>query len=180
MSGQDVSPDRFRVQVQGNSMSPLIEARDTIIAESLRLGRPRRGALIVFRDGESLIVHRVIQKKARDGQGLYCQMGDNGSGFSWIAEKDILGRVLAVVKGGQVTPLEGHVASLAASGIRMIGWAFVQSEAFLNGLQKNWRGDSAGSVLKGIRRLTCAAHHLACRLFAASFLRTRPKSGVGP
>jgi hypothetical protein len=161
-------------------MFPLLEARDTIIAESLRLGRPRGGTLIVFRDGESLIVHRVIQKKERGGQRLYGQMGDNGSGFSWVAEKDVLGRVLAVVKSGRIIPLEGSAASLAGSGIRLVGWVFVLSEAFLNGLQRNLHGDSAGSVLKGIHRLTCAAHHLACCMVMAGFLRIRPKGGSGP
>lgn len=46
------------------------------------------------------------------GQGLYCQMGDTGPGFSWVAEKDVLSWVLAVVKGGRVIPLEGPAASL--------------------------------------------------------------------
>lgn len=173
MNGEPKSPTRFRVPVQGNSMSPLIEAHDKIIAESVRRHGLRRGALIVFRDGENLIVHRIVRKRDKDGQVLFCQLGDNSSAYSWVSEEDVLGQVRAVVKGGKLIPLDGPFALLAASGIRLMGSVFVRSDAFLNDVQKKLGGEPPGSVLQGCRRLTAAAHHWTCRTLSASFLRSR-------
>jgi hypothetical protein len=159
-------------------MSPLIEAHDTVIAESVRPQDLRRGALIVFRDGASLVVHRIIRKKAKDGCGLLCQMGDNGSAYSWVPETDVVGRVLAIEKGRHLIPLGGPMAVLAGSGIRLLGSLFIQSEDFVHGLQKNLGGETPGLVLRWIRRLTAAAHHLACRSVSAGFLWARRKSGL--
>ena len=175
MTGEARSPHRFRVPVQGNSMSPLVEAQDKVIAESVSPHALRRGALIVFRDGGNLIVHRIIRKKARDGQSLLCQMGDNGSTYSWIGEKDVVGRVLAVEKGRRLVPLAGPMVLLAGSGIRLAGWAFIQSDAFLNGVLRTWGGEPPGPILRACWRLTAAVHHWTCRAFAAGFLLTRRK-----
>jgi hypothetical protein len=157
-------------------MSPLIEADDTVLAENVRLHEPRRGAVIVFRDGDGLVVHRIIRKKTKGGHGLYYQMGDNGSACSWVGEKDVLGEVLSIAKSGGVVLLEGPVALSVALGIRLIGLAFMGSDQFLDGVQKNLRGRRTGIVLQGIRRMTAAAHHLACRSLSKGFLWARRKS----
>jgi hypothetical protein len=157
-------------------MSPLIEADDTILAESVRLREPRRGSIIVFRDGDNLVVHRIIKKKTKDGHGLYCQMGDNGSAYSWVGEKDVLGEVLFIEKRGRVIPLAGLIALSVGLGIRLIGLAFIESDIFLNCVQKNLSNGRPGVVLPGIRRLTAVAHHLACRLLSTTFLWSRRKS----
>jgi hypothetical protein len=157
-------------------MSPLIEAHDKIIAGSARHHAFPRGALIVFRDGENLIVHRIIGKKAQDGHGLLCQMGDNSSTYSWVREQDVLGRVLAIEKGLKFIPLDGPMALLAGSGIRLIGWAFIRSDQFLNGVQKTWGGETPGPVLRGFRRFAAAAHHWTCHTLSASFLWIRRNS----
>jgi len=157
-------------------MSPLIEAHDKVIAESVRRRGLRRGALVVFREAESLIVHRIVRKIDKDGQVLICQLGDNGSAHSWVREEDVLGRVLAVVKGRKLIPLDGPMALLAASGIRLMGSVFIRSDAFLNGVQKKLGGEPPGSILQGCRRLTAAAHHRACRALSAGFLWTRRNS----
>jgi hypothetical protein len=157
-------------------MSPLIEAHDTILAESVRLHEPRRGAIIVFRDGDNLIVHRIIRKRAEDGHGHFCQMGDNSSAYSWVGEKDVLGEVLSILKRGRVIPLEGPMALSVGMGIRLVGLAFIESDIFLNCVQKNLGDERPGLVLQGIRRLTAVAHHLACRSLATTFLLTRRKS----
>lgn len=156
-------------------MSPLIEAYDTIIAESVRFHEPRRGAIIVFRDGDNLIVHRIIRKRAKDGHGLFCQMGDNSSAYSWVGEKDVLGEVLSIVKRRRVIPVEGPIALWVGLGIRLMGLAFIESDTFLNSVQKNFYDERPGLVLRGIRRLTAAAHQLACRSLSTSFLWTRRK-----
>jgi hypothetical protein len=157
-------------------MSPLIEAYDTIIAQSLRVHELRRGAVIVFRDGHNLIVHRIIRKKAKDGHGLFCQMGDNSSAYSWVGEKDVLGEVLSIVKRRTVIPLEGPVALSVGLGIRLIGLAFIGSDTFLNCVQNNLYNERPGLVLQDIRKLTAAAHHMACRSLSKIFLWTRRKS----
>ena len=157
-------------------MSPLIEADDTVLAESVRFHEPRRGAIIVFRDGDSLVVHRIIRKKAKGGHGLYCQMGDNGSAYSWVGEGDVLGEVLSIAKRGGAVLLDGPLALSIALGIRLLGLAFMGSDLFLDGVQKNVRGKRPGFVLQGIRRLTAVAHHLACRSLSTGFLWTRRKS----
>lgn len=176
MTGEARSPNKFRVSVQGNSMSPLIEDRDTIIAESLRHREPRRGAIIVFRDGESLIVHRIIRKRADDGHSLLCQMGDNSSTYSWVGEKAVLGEVMAVEKRGKVIPLQGPMARSAGMGLRMVGLVFIESATFLDGVQRSLCNERPGRILRGIRRLTATAHHLACRSISMSFLWTRRKA----
>ena len=158
-------------------MSPLIEANDTIIAEIVRFHEPRRGAIIVFRDGENLIVHRIIRKGVNGGHGLFCQMGDNSSTYSWVGRKDVLGEVLSIEKRGKVIPLEGPIAFSVGLGIRLIGLAFIESDLFLNCVQNNVHDERTGLVLQGIRRLTAAAHHLACRSLSTSFLWTRRKAG---
>ncbi|MEA1867156.1 MAG: S24 family peptidase [Thermodesulfobacteriota bacterium] len=85
------------VRIEGTSMMPLIRPGDTV---SLRLINgdelKKTGDLIAFRQDGCLIVHRFIKQRKINESLWFCQKGDNLSGWSWISEDDMLGRVESI------------------------------------------------------------------------------------
>jgi len=85
------------VRIEGASMLPLIRPGDTV---SLRLINgdelKKTGDLIAFRQDGCLIVHRFIKQLKINKSLWLCQKGDNLSGWSWISEDDVLGRVESI------------------------------------------------------------------------------------
>ena len=81
------------------SMVPTFDANAFVVTESVRVGAVGVGDIVVRRDGERLIVHRVMRI---DGAGLVTRGDANESddpGF--VTDETIDGRVVAIIYGTQ-------------------------------------------------------------------------------
>jgi len=86
----------IELRVFGNSMMPLIKAGDLIYLKLTKSKNLKRGDIFAFLDNETIVVHRLIKKKNVNGIWWFCQKGDNLSGWSWILEDKVLGRVKSI------------------------------------------------------------------------------------
>lgn len=81
------------LDVKGNSMLPFLAQGDRVTVCPVRPEELSMGDVLLFRQNGQLIVHRLVGKKRIGAAYLYCQKGDNLSGWSWISGEDIIGRV---------------------------------------------------------------------------------------
>ncbi len=100
-------------------MRPLLEAEDLIV---VRPGVERLGLgdVILFRQGDVIWAHRVIEVEQNGGVPIYITMGDAArTADEPVGRDQVLGRVVAVKKAGGTIRLEtflqqvyGRVAAL--------------------------------------------------------------------
>ncbi|OEU47575.1 MAG: hypothetical protein BA861_04785 [Desulfobacterales bacterium S3730MH5] len=90
------------VRIEGVSMLPLLRPGDTVSLRLINGDEFKTGELIAFRQDECLIVHRFIKQRKIDKSLWLCQKGDNFSGWSWIPEDDVLGRVESIRGRGDI------------------------------------------------------------------------------
>lgn len=90
------------VKIEGSSMLPLIRPGDTVSLCLIDGDELKTGNLIAFRQDEGLIVHRFIKQRKINNSLWLCQKGDNLSGWSWLPEDDVLGRVESIRGRGKV------------------------------------------------------------------------------
>lgn len=87
----------------GNSMNPLILPGDRISLQLIDVHELKIGDIFVFRDGESLVVHRLVGKKELKGQWWVCEKGDNVESWRWLPGEWMLGRVQVIHgRGGPI------------------------------------------------------------------------------
>ena len=84
------------VKVEGASMLPLIRPGDIVSLCLINVNELKTGDLIAFRQNGNLIVHRFIRRQNIDKSVWLCQKGDNLSGWSWIPEDGVVGKVESV------------------------------------------------------------------------------------
>jgi hypothetical protein len=89
------------LNVQGNSMLPLIKSGEKV---TVRLTNPhglRRGDLFAFETGENITVHRFVKKRSLDDVWWFCEVGDNVADWRWVQEGKVLG-VVQTVQGADM------------------------------------------------------------------------------
>jgi signal peptidase I len=97
----------INLQVHGTSMAPLILPGDVVCLRLIPPERISRGEVMAFRQNRNIVVHRLIIKKGRNGEWLFCQKGDNLLGWSWIGRDKVLGRIESVRRQNTVMSLTG-------------------------------------------------------------------------
>ena len=93
-----ISGKTVRITVQGNSMAPFISAGESVSVRLAGSAGLKKGDLLAFREGESIVVHRYVKRKREQGRVWVCQKGDSLSGYRWIPEDRVLGRVESIHK----------------------------------------------------------------------------------
>jgi len=83
-------------------MWPLIRSKDSVSLCLMDGHELKTGDLLAFWKDGAIVVHRFIGKKREKGAGWLCQKGDNLSGWSWIPEDEVLGRVESTRGRGKV------------------------------------------------------------------------------
>jgi len=97
---------RNRIKIAGNSMLPLIVDGDGVLVEH-GATEIRRGDIIVFRYGNDLAAHRVLSIHRGDDGPTYVTKGDNAPRSDPpLSAGEIVGRVLAIERGGRHLPLD--------------------------------------------------------------------------
>jgi hypothetical protein len=110
--------------VTGESMLPTFGTDDALLVD-LGARRPRAGDVVLFRSGDSLVVHRYLRRVSSRRRGDHLRMrGDGRSSFDPpVRDEDIRGIVRAIRRGGTWWSLEG-------SGARFWGLAVSWHDRF--------------------------------------------------
>ena len=88
------------LDVNGNSMNPLIKIGDRISIRLVGANELRTGDIFVFWKDKNTVVHRFIKKRKKNGTWRFCEKGDNCTGWTWIKEIEVLGKVETVYGSG--------------------------------------------------------------------------------
>jgi len=91
--------------IAGESMLPLIAPGDSV---DIRLARPcetASGDIVAYFDCGHITVHRLICKMCKSDHMLYCQQGDNCTGWGWIEPRRVIGKVTRVCRKGRAIDL---------------------------------------------------------------------------
>ena len=140
--------------VAGSSMAPFLTAGDQVLVAH-QPGALRRGDVVVIRQNERLIVHRVLVP-ARPGDSLatLTQGDHNRQPDALVAGSLLLGRVCAVRR-------RGRAHSIESAGWRAVGSLIASAQMVLNPLS------SASGVAAYPKRLAAGAGWRLLALFRA-------------
>jgi signal peptidase I len=94
--------------VLSGSMMPLLRTGDEVLIQSVNPNNIRPGDIIVFKDPDKLIVHRVI-RRYDSGSPTFLQKGDSTTAAEIIRSEDIIGKVIAVRKGSKIICLNDGI-----------------------------------------------------------------------
>lgn len=129
------------IPVRGNSMKPLLHDGDQV-----RIQHGVRGIavgdIIVFRQRDTLVVHRVVRIRLQHATPHFVTKGDNVRHFDPpVLTADVLGKVLAVERGGQSLPVTSRGWRLFGRIVAFTGrlWATPYSRL------RNWKRDRVGN-----------------------------------
>ena len=94
--------------VLSGSMMPLLRTGDEVLVQSVNPDNIRPGDIIVFKDQDKLIVHRVI-RRYKNGSPTFLQKGDCTTAAEIIRSEDVIGKVIAVCKGTKIIRLNDGI-----------------------------------------------------------------------
>lgn len=87
------------LKVVSPSMMPLIHIGDKVLVKSIEYEAVNMGDIIIFKGNDSpFITHRVIGKRQMNGELHFFEKGDRNAFGTWIHEKSIIARVIAIKK----------------------------------------------------------------------------------
>lgn len=89
-------PGPIRLPVFTGSMLPGIPVNSIIQIEKTEARYCRRGDVVVYRDKERLVVHRLLLRLGWGSTLLFYEKGDSNPRGGWIKGSQIRGRVLTV------------------------------------------------------------------------------------
>jgi hypothetical protein len=118
--------------ISGTSMLRLLQEGVTVVIEAAGRGELRRGDVFLFREEGRLIVHRLVGVKTAGGQKVFCQKGDNLSGWSWISGDAIIGRAAAAACSGAPLNWSAFPWTWINAALGCWGGFYVASVSFLS------------------------------------------------
>ena len=84
------------------SMIPLLQIGDKVLVQSVKPAEIRVGDIIVFKNLDKFIVHRVIRKY---DSLSFLQKGDNTTTAEIVRSEHVIGKVIAIRKGNRIIRL---------------------------------------------------------------------------
>jgi len=81
------------LRTRGISMEPLIRARDEVLLHHVDPAELCTGDIAAFRNGPTVVVHRVVGVVGRAPGRVFLEKGDNTMALSLVTEERLLGRV---------------------------------------------------------------------------------------
>lgn len=87
------------LNILSGSMMPLLQTSDKVLVHTVKPAEIRVGDIIVFKNSDKLIVHRVIRSY---NSSSFLQKGDNTTTAEIVSSKDVIGKVIAIRKGSRI------------------------------------------------------------------------------
>ena len=106
-------------RVQSGSMRPMIEVGDVVSISKVQPLNIRIGDIVAFKDGQNVVVHRIINKSLSDAELTFHQQGDVGGSARLIVAQDIIGKVTSIDKEGRKIHLDSPRYIISN---RLMGW----------------------------------------------------------
>jgi hypothetical protein len=110
---------RLSFRVVSGSMEPTIRVGDRVRVTRVEPSRLRIGDIVTFRDGQNVMVHRIIATSRTNGQVTFRHRGDDGAASGTFAVGNLIGKVYAIEKDECETP---HDTPGYALTDRVLGW----------------------------------------------------------
>jgi signal peptidase I len=104
---------RVSLRVQGTSMLPWVRPGDIANIRGVSADAIRCGDVVLFRRGNRLFVHRIIEKSGAVGAAQFRAKGDAHPTCDGLVEQqELLGRVVRIYRGGRRIDLDtpGQIA----------------------------------------------------------------------
>ncbi len=99
-----LAPDeRVEMPMLSGSMAPILPVGSTLIIAGVRGDACRMGDVVVFREQDRLVAHRLLLGLPCGRARVFLQAGDGVSPLGWVAPGSILGLVVAVRDADQST-----------------------------------------------------------------------------
>lgn len=92
--------------VFSGSMSPILKIGDKVLVKYISPKWIHFGDIIVFKENDKFIVHRVIRKRLSRDKLIFLEKGDNNRFASWIDAEKVIGKAIAVNKGDRYIRLD--------------------------------------------------------------------------
>ena len=89
------------------SMRPLMDIDDRVLARPVDPEEVKPGDIILFRNSDALVTHRVVKVIRHNGKAMILQRGDAGGTPGTITPEAIVGKVVGIEKNGRFLRL-GH------------------------------------------------------------------------
>ena len=88
--------------VLSGSMLPLFHVGDKVLVQLVEPDNIKIGIIVVFKNQDKLIFHRIIRKFNNNNRLSFLQKGDNSTNAEIINSEDIIGKVIAVRKQNKI------------------------------------------------------------------------------
>ena len=160
------------LEVCSDSMKPTINANDFIsvhLSDSLDC---QLGDIVLFSRGDAVIVHRIIKKKELDQKLFFCEKGDNACSWTWISEKDILGRVVSIADRDKLKKVTQRQLTRHNRIIGFLGWGLVSLFETLYPDKKQPSGKATPFFVVSIRNLLFRIVNRLFLLIGSAICRT--------
>jgi hypothetical protein len=95
-NGRLALDQRVEMPMLTGSMAPLLPVGSILVIAGADKDACHTGDVVVYRDGERLVAHRLLLGWPPGRARIFLQAGDGISPLGWVAVKDILGLVVAV------------------------------------------------------------------------------------
>jgi signal peptidase I len=141
----------LRFRASGISMQPIVRNGDILLIapraedQTIKMG----DVVLSTIDPGRVVVHRVIRRKT-DGTGIrYLLQGDYATkADGWVAQADLLGRLVEIQRDGQTLQLERPIA-------KGLGWLFLLRSRYGFG-----RGKFCQMIIKVIKGMPMIGEYL--------------------
>src|SRR4051812_41731385 len=102
-----------RFHASGDSMSPTILNGDVITVAPVVLHEVCTGDILVYRDGDRVLAHRLVDVTAAISESQFLLRGDaNLRRDRPVAAAQIVGRVTAIERDGRIVPMRATLAAV--------------------------------------------------------------------
>jgi signal peptidase I len=164
------------IPITGNSMLPLIQDGDHVLVAHGCAG-VRQGDVVVFRREGRLIAHRALRIHDSSTGPTFVTKGDNASQFDPpLSTDEIVGRVLAVERGGRYMSLDTAVWRVLGWLIAVSTLAWTRLYGWSRALKQNLLGPQPNRLTAFLRRSALASFSLAFKV--VQVIVCRWKAGV--
>lgn len=104
----------MRFRPAGHSMHPTIRDGEVLLVEPVVCADVHRGDVVLYRTGERVIAHRVVRVEGGESIGYsFTLRGDAcRSSDEPVSAEQVLGRVVAIERGGRVLTLSRRPQNL--------------------------------------------------------------------
>ena len=90
-------------------MWPHLKSQDKVIVKKAAISDLRCGDIILYREAEKLVCHRLIKKVRQDREYLLYSRGDTATSYFTepVTEEMFQGKVSAIIRNEKIISLEG-------------------------------------------------------------------------